>query len=58
MTGNFWWSLVFPVRENRPCPAACINRLIDPTEGKIVLDGVDITAAKELNFVISAGISA
>lgn len=24
----------------------CINRLIDPTEGKIVMDGVDITAAK------------
>ena len=24
----------------------CINRLIDPTEGKITMDGVDITAAK------------
>jgi len=24
----------------------CINRLIDPTEGKITMDGIDITAAK------------
>ena len=24
----------------------CINRLIDPTEGKITMDGVDVTAAK------------
>jgi phosphonate transport system ATP-binding protein len=24
----------------------CINRLIDPTEGKIIMDGVDVTAAK------------
>jgi phosphonate transport system ATP-binding protein len=24
----------------------CINRLIDPTEGKITLDGVDVTASK------------
>lgn len=24
----------------------CINRLIDPTEGKVIMDGVDITAAK------------
>lgn len=24
----------------------CINRLIDPTEGRIIMDGVDITAAK------------
>jgi len=24
----------------------CINRLIDPTEGRIILDGVDVTAAK------------
>jgi phosphonate transport system ATP-binding protein len=24
----------------------CINRLIDPTEGKITMDGIDVTAAK------------
>jgi phosphonate transport system ATP-binding protein len=24
----------------------CINRLIDPTEGRIIMDGIDITAAK------------
>ncbi len=24
----------------------CINRLIDPTEGQIIWDGVDVTAAK------------
>jgi phosphonate transport system ATP-binding protein len=31
----------------------CINRLIEPTEGKVVLDGVDITAAdgRELRHV-------
>ena len=33
----------------------CINRLIDPTEGKIAMDGIDVTAPRGQNCAISDG---
>jgi polar amino acid transport system ATP-binding protein len=45
-----WWSSVLPVRGN-PTLLRCINRLEEFDEGMIVVDGIPLNTAKNINAV-------